>query len=63
MPATGGIMPATGDNLKAFCIKELKQRIEKATLALAHLRAPTEHIPCTRLQMAAWLSDNIQEFR
>ena len=49
--------------MREECKEERQRRIDEASLKLEQLRAPTEIIPCTRAQWAAWLGANIDEMR
>ena len=49
--------------MREECKEELQRRIDEASLKLEELRGPTEIIPCTRAQWAAWLAENIDEMR
>lgn len=50
-------------SLREECKEDLPRRKDDASLKLEQLRAPTEIIPCTRAQWAAWLAENIDEMR
>ena len=49
--------------MREECKEERQRRIDEASLKLEQLKAPTEIIPCTRAQWAAWLGANIEEMR
>jgi len=59
--ATGGT--SVIDGIKDQCIVERRNRIEDAESTLDRLMGSTSMMPCTRLQWAVWVGENIEELR
>ena len=59
--ATGGV-PITAA-VRAQCTAERQKRIDDAQFHLDRLNDLRETMPCTRLQWAAWISDNLSELQ